>query len=152
MTLEQAVNANCGSDSLLRLRLLSSEGSSSGGDGDGVYPPEPTVIALDGELDASTQDAFRKRIKEVVTTFACVRLVLDLTHLEFLDSHGIPTLVDIDLFLKQQPGGMLVVAGALGQPQRVFGIVQAHQFLTLRSTVAEAIEAIGAIEAIETQT
>lgn len=84
------------------------------------------VVELQGELDVGTQDVLRAHltalINEGVRTF-----VLDLAHLEFVDSTGLAVFVEVDRVLRRL-GGSIALSKAGGQPYKVMeltGILRA---------------------------
>jgi anti-sigma B factor antagonist len=84
------------------------------------------AVELRGELDVGTENVLRAHltalINEGVRTF-----VLDLAHLEFVDSTGLAVFVEMDRVLRRL-GGSLALSKAEGQPYKVMeltGILRA---------------------------
>lgn len=73
--------------------------------------PEQTVAKLSGELDHHAAGELRERIDQAVLQQPCIRLVLDLSGLSFMDSSGIGLIMGRYRLLRSL-GGSLMVQGA----------------------------------------
>jgi anti-anti-sigma factor len=74
-------------------------------------PAEGTVVlAIAGEIDVAHADAVRRAAEPRLGRG--VRLVLDLTDLTYLGSHGIAVLADLDVAARARSGVLVVVTGA----------------------------------------
>lgn len=79
--------------------------------------PHAWQLDVTGDLDAATIDAFDATIDDVIGKGARL-LVLDLTHVEFLDSTGLRGIVRASKLLGDLDG-RLTVAGLSGAAERV---------------------------------
>jgi anti-anti-sigma factor len=57
--------------------------------------PPPARLSVDGELDAAVEDEFFAAVDAAMTDHDIKRLVLDLEHVEFLDSCGLRALLRV---------------------------------------------------------
>ncbi|MEU7812667.1 STAS domain-containing protein [Pseudonocardia sp. NPDC049154] len=74
-------------------------------------PAEGTVVlAIAGEIDVAHADAVRRAAEPRLGRG--VRLVLDLTDLTYLGSHGIAVLAELDVAARARSGVLVVVTGA----------------------------------------
>lgn len=80
-----------------------------------------SVVAFSGYVDAATAEQARQ-IAAVQISSGCKNIIVDLTTVEFLDSHGVGFLVSL-LKRAHQNGGHLFIAGADGQPAAVLNMV-----------------------------
>ena len=79
--------------------------------------PHAWQLDVAGELDAATIGAFDATIDDVIGEGARL-VVLDLTHVEFLDSTGLRAIVRASKLLADRDG-RLTVAGLSGAAERV---------------------------------
>jgi anti-sigma B factor antagonist len=57
--------------------------------------PSTAVLTLRGDVDFFTEDVFRAEAEQLLADDAVQRFVVDLEHVEMLDSSGISLLVDL---------------------------------------------------------
>ncbi len=70
-------------------------------------------VAVKGEIDRDTMPDFREKMEAFLQTFQQMNLVLDLEHLEFINSEGIGYLSDIyNRFVTQNKKIMILKASA----------------------------------------
>lgn len=100
-----------------------------------------TVVVLSGKLDTVTAPAFEKRIREVIGTGA-VRLVLDLSAIEYISSAGLRGLLVMSKLLKEKQGKACLV-GVKGNVRSVFEMSGFLTFLRAEETVESAVAALG---------
>jgi anti-sigma B factor antagonist len=104
-----------------------------------VLPGGYYLLTVDGELDHHTAPQLRAALDEVAFGPGSL-LVIDLTRLTYCDSTGITAMVTAHQ-RAQTAGGFLSLAGLNHELRRVFEIVGLDQYLSIRPTVADAIEA-----------
>lgn len=94
------------------------------------------TIAPHGDLDLATAPALRE---ELVTASAegASLVVLDLEHVEFLDSVGLSVIIGGHKRLQHQ-GGQLHLAGPRSLVRRVLGLTRVDAMIPTYETVAEA--------------
>ena len=100
-----------------------------------------TVVVLTGKLDTVTTPAFEKRIREVIGTGA-VRLVLDLSAIEYISSAGLRGLLVMSKLLKEKQGKACLV-GVKGNVRSVFEMSGFLTFFRAEETVEAAVAALG---------
>ena len=96
------------------------------------------VLALAGELDLYSADAFRTALDEALEDGA-TRLAIDLTSVDFIDSVALGVLANAMKRLRNAGGGLAVISG---NPQivRVFEITGLDRMLVLAPSLNEALE------------
>jgi anti-sigma B factor antagonist len=87
------------------------------------------VLAVGGELDIATAEAFRNQFIEVRDTLLPT-LVVDLNDVTFMDSTGVGMLVAVRRWL-QAHDRRLVLACAGGQPVKILRLVGLDQVCTI---------------------
>jgi anti-sigma B factor antagonist len=100
-----------------------------------------TVVELRGELDIANSEDLRERLRAIRRSHG-ERLILDLSGLEFMDSHGLSVIINCYKAAVAAGGGL-----ALAAPQpivrRTLEITGLHRRITLAATVEEALAAPG---------
>jgi anti-anti-sigma factor len=81
-----------------------------------------TTLSLDGEWDLAQQEATRHAIRAALTRQPA-RVVLDLSHVTFIDSSGIHVVVDLVKRAARLKIGLVIVPGTPAV-QRIFDICQ----------------------------
>lgn len=96
------------------------------------------VLALAGELDLYSADAFRTALDAALEDGA-TRLAIDLTAVDFIDSVALGVLANAMKRLRTAGGGLAVISG---NPQiiRVFEITGLDRMLVLAPSLNEALE------------
>lgn len=87
------------------------------------------VLAVSGELDIATADAFRSEFATVRDTLLPT-LVVDLNEVSFMDSTGVGMLVAVRRWLQAHDRD-LVLACAGGQPVKILRLVGLDQVCTI---------------------
>ena len=82
---------------------------------------EVTVVALDGEIDASNARDVGERLRSALTNHSHA-LVVDLTGTTYIDSAGINVLFALDLELRQRRQHLHLVVGPDSPIARMIGI------------------------------
>lgn len=98
-----------------------------------------TVVGVSGEVDLYTAPKLRERIVELVEQ-GRLRLIVDLEHVEFIDSTGLGILVGALKRVKEREGD-LALAGARRPVLRVLTITGLDGVFRLYETVGEAVAA-----------
>lgn len=100
------------------------------------------VTVVDPELNSFKAAEVNHEIRRLMTSTPGVRnLVIDMGNIEFLDSAGLNTFVDL-LSVVKQTGGRIAVAAATQQVEVLFKLTRLELVFTIRRTVIEAIDAI----------
>ena len=98
-----------------------------------------TVAAVPvDELDAANAGEFKRDIAPVLTSNA--RLVLDLSHLRFVDSSGLGALLSCLRQLSGK-GGDLKLCSMSKQVRALFELVRMHRIFDIYGTQEEAVHA-----------
>jgi anti-sigma B factor antagonist len=102
------------------------------------------VVGVSGELDMATAAGAWAAVSDAIRRRGCRRLVLDVTGVEFLGSHGLQVLADTAAVTTQGGHGPLRVA--VGRRKRVLRPIQLaglDAVLALHGNVEDAIAAPG---------
>ncbi|MEV0621536.1 STAS domain-containing protein [Nonomuraea sp. NPDC050404] len=95
-----------------------------------------TVLALRGSLDDATVDQIEREIRQLGGTGG--RLILEVSHVHFLDDFGVDVLVLLAHHVRRQ-GGLMALVDQRGSICRVLGEAGLEGLLPLFATVAEAV-------------
>ncbi len=96
---------------------------------------------LDGRFDAGGAEDFKQRLAEQVAA-GRRRLVLDLSHVTFMDSGALGAVLGV---LKSvPPPGDLRLAGVTNSVRTVFRLTRLDKVLSLHDDVAAAVASFGA--------
>jgi len=90
-------------------------------------------------IDAANAGAFKSRLLDLVDQ-GNVRLMIDLSSVEFMDSGGLGSLISILKSLGRE--GRIVIIGARGGVLRLFEITRMNTVFTLSSSEEEAMEVL----------
>ncbi|MBA9001564.1 STAS domain-containing protein [Thermomonospora cellulosilytica] len=96
-----------------------------------------TVVRITGELDLATAPRLEEHVTGLTLTRPTLRLVLDMTELQFCDSTGLGTLVALHRRL-DSGGGRLVLVGLHGQPLHLLTRTGLASRLNLRENAEQA--------------
>ncbi|MCE3555390.1 anti-sigma factor antagonist [Pseudonocardia sp. RS11V-5] len=112
-------------------------------DGVRVRTAEPArgtvVLAVAGEIDVAQADAVRRAAEPCLGRG--VRLVLDLSDLTYLGSHGLAVLADLDGAARDRSAALVVVTGAENKAVlRPVALTAMDQVLRLAPTLDAALE------------
>ncbi|HEX7307987.1 STAS domain-containing protein [Lentzea sp.] len=94
------------------------------------------VLAVAGELDIDTVPVLSARLDSDVSG---AHAVLDLAHLQFMDSTGLALVLDWHRRLAEA-GGQLRIASAQAPVRRLFELADVAEVLSLHSSVDEAVQ------------
>lgn len=99
-----------------------------------------TVVRVPGEfLDASTVKAFKEGIGRVIDGGAD-KVVLDMSHLQFVDSSGLGAILSC-LRKLNSAGGDLKLIGMTRPVRALFELVRMHRIMDIYDTETEALRA-----------
>jgi anti-sigma B factor antagonist len=98
------------------------------------------VIPVD-ELDASNASDLKRNIAPVLE--ANTKVVIDLSHLQFVDSSGLGAMLSCLRQLSSK-GGDLKLCGMTRQVRVIFELVRMHRIFDIFSTKEEAVRAFHA--------
>jgi anti-sigma B factor antagonist len=98
---------------------------------------EHAVVELRGELDVANSDELRERLSAIRRTHG-ERLVLDLTGLEFMDSHGLSVIINC-YKAAVAAGGGLTLAAPRPVVRRTLEVTGLHRRIAVVGTVEEAL-------------
>jgi anti-sigma B factor antagonist len=96
------------------------------------------LVALAGELDLYSADAFRGALDDALTDGA-TRLVIDLGEVDFIDSVALGVLANAMKRLRALGGGLAVISGNQ-QIVRVFEITGLDRLVVIAPSLPEALE------------
>jgi anti-sigma B factor antagonist len=96
------------------------------------------VVALAGELDLYSADAFRDALEDALEDGA-TRLIIDLGEVDFIDSVALGVLANAMKRLRAAGGGLGVVSGNQ-QIVRVFEITGLDRLVVIAPSLADALE------------
>lgn len=98
---------------------------------------DQAVITFRGQMDAATVQQIKPALQQALSVDAA-RIIVDLSKVEFLDSHGVGLFVSL-LKRAHMNRGRLILAGADGQPAAVLLMVGFNgELVSYCKTVAEA--------------
>lgn len=104
--------------------------------------PEYTLLRFSGNVDAYSVEKTRPEVLSSVPETAA-NIIIDLTKVEFLDSHGVGMLVSL-LKRSHKNNGKTFFAGAAPQPLSVLKMVGFNNtIVTYTQNAQEAISLIG---------
>ena len=96
------------------------------------------VLSLAGEVDVANTPQVRDTALQLVSA-GVVRLVIDLSATEYMDSAGLGTLVGLHKRLIER-GGALLLAGPKPRVKRLLDITGLDQILAVHGDVAAALK------------
>ena len=96
------------------------------------------VIDLAGELDAYTSARFRETMIDLIDNGAG-SLVVSMDHVEYIDSSGLATLVEI-LKNFRNYGGKLKLCNLSNKVQSLFEITKLEKLFDIKDTEEEAVK------------
>jgi anti-sigma B factor antagonist len=96
-----------------------------------------TVLALTGQLDASTAPRLKQEVI-AMTEAPRLRVAVDLSALTLIDSSGVGVLISLFKRARAQ-GGTVHFAGLNAQPKEIFRLLRLDRSLDLALTLADAL-------------
>ena len=97
-----------------------------------------TVLHVKGNLDADSVASFKKTAYKLVEE-GCHRLVLDCSHLDFVDSMGLGAMISLLRRVRTHKGD-LKVAGLNQEVRSVFEITRLHHLFEISNDSKTAVE------------
>ena len=94
------------------------------------------TVALTGEVDLNSSPQLRSRLLELIESHVG-RLILDLAGVDYMDSSGVGTIVELKRKLERR-GGQVVLARLQPRVRSVFEITQLDKFFTIVNDLDEA--------------
>ena len=79
------------------------------------------IVTLSGELDQLSADGVRREVDALIDEYRPRRLVLEVSHLEFMDSSGIGMVIGRYKVMRSA-GGSVAVRGARGAVEKIFAV------------------------------
>lgn len=99
------------------------------------------ITPLQENLDAKNSSAFKEEVLKLLQSTGILKVIIDLTHLQFIDSSGLGVLLSLQRSLQAQKGVLKLVH--LNKPIRtMFEIVSMHRVLEIFPTLDEALQSI----------
>lgn len=98
-----------------------------------------TVVAASGEIDVAAAPDLRTKLTDLVSEGA-VRLVLDLDHVDFIDSTGLGVLVGAVRRARAAEGDVVVVTSN-PRVRKVFDVTGLDEVFTIADSVDDAVAA-----------
>ena len=99
---------------------------------------DASVVQVNGEVDMHSSPELHVLLRQVCEDRP-TKLVVDLSRVEYMDSSGIGTLVEIFRRVKGFHGNMVLVS-LQPRVRGVFEITKLDKFFTIRNSVAEALQ------------
>jgi anti-sigma B factor antagonist len=98
------------------------------------------IITLQGiRLDAVNASLFKNNALKLIQRTGLSKVVMDLSHVQFIDSSGLGALLAIQRSLNKQ-GGALKLAHLNKNIQTMFEIVSMHRILDIFPTIEDTIK------------
>ena len=98
-----------------------------------------TVLTATGTIDYENSDTLRSVFESVLAGAGNPRVVLDLEHVEAVDSTGLALLIAADGWTRDR-GGWLRLARPADQVRRLIGTTNLDRRLSLYPSLAEALD------------
>jgi anti-sigma B factor antagonist len=98
-----------------------------------------TILRPMGEIDLSRAPALRHRLSEVQRGRPG-RLIIDLSHVPYMDSSGVATLVEA-MQVARRAGGRLVLCALQERVRSIFEIARLDMIFTIVGSPADALAA-----------
>jgi anti-sigma B factor antagonist len=99
---------------------------------------EVVILALTGQITFSEADAVRERIRALAAT-SRLKMVLDLTHVHYIDSTGLGALVTGYTSLRSQ-GGTLKLVNPSKRNLELLLVTQLHTVFEVFNAVQDAVD------------
>ncbi len=100
--------------------------------------PDITVIACSGRFTLGTRLSETEAMVQTMIDQGVRKLVLDLTHVDFVDSAGLGIIMRVSGEMHEQ-GGQLRIAGPHEQVQRLFDVTRTAAILSVDPNVEASI-------------
>jgi anti-sigma B factor antagonist len=96
-------------------------------------PDGPRVLRLTGPLTLSTVPEFQSKVRNDRS----INLILDFTHVPYVDSIGMGTLVDVNI-RHRRDGGSVALVGTSDRVRSVLKLARVDRFFRFFDSLAEA--------------
>ena len=103
------------------------------------------VLAVVGELELATAPRLRQRVVGLVGD-DCAHIILDLTHVDFVDSVGLGVVVGA-LKRARSRGGDVVVVGAAARVRALFEVTRLDEIIALFVDLPAALAELAFVDA-----
>lgn len=107
------------------------------------FEPDITGVSCAGRFTLGTRLSETEMLINALIRQGTRKLVLDLTHVEFVDSAGLGIIMRIFAEIEQH-GGQFRIAGAKEQVRRLFEITHTRSILTVDPDLATAVRGLQA--------
>jgi anti-anti-sigma factor len=108
------------------------------------YRGDICILRLEGRF-ATGQDSLYLHTKaEELKTSGCVKVLVDFTRVDYVDSTGIGFLIGIYTSVKKSPVGQFALANANRRVREVLELTRLAQIIQIYPNEAAALEALGA--------
>jgi anti-sigma B factor antagonist len=101
--------------------------------------PDATVVRLTGEVDLRTSPQLRARFLELIEERPR-RIILDLTNVDYIDSSGVGTVVELKRRAMRNESKVVLV-GLQRRVRSLFEITRLDKFFTITDSIDEARQA-----------
>jgi len=99
--------------------------------------PSPTVYSPSGAIDLHVSPELRASLRTIIDEQKPKRLVVDLSHVPYIDSSGIAVLIGAMQSLEHE-GGVFLLAGAQDGVRMIFESAKLDQYFRLFPDVESA--------------
>lgn len=100
-----------------------------------------TVIRCEGSLDANTVSDFKKETLQLLNS-GSVKIIIDGSKLDFVDSMGLGSLISLLRKVKQQDGDVMI-ANLTDDVKTIFEITRLHKLFRVFDNIEEACREFG---------
>lgn len=98
---------------------------------------DTTILRPVGEIDLSRAPSLRQHISEVQSSKPA-RLIIDLTHVPYMDSSGVATLVEA-MQVARRNGGKIILSAMQERVKSIFEIARLDMVFTIVGSTEEAL-------------
>lgn len=98
------------------------------------------IRVAEDRIDAAGAIQFKERMRDLIQ-MPCVRVILDLSQVHFLDSSGLGAVVAVMKLL--QPDRKLELSGLTPTVEKVFRLTRMDSIFTIHSALAEGLRNAG---------
>jgi len=102
--------------------------------------PGYAVLSVTGDVDAGTEQHFRDALTSVLT-HGVLRIVVDLSRVDFMSSAGIGVVMGVRRVLSDA-GGSVVLASPHGQVAQVLSMTGVAEVIPVTASLADAVAAL----------
>ncbi len=105
--------------------------------------PDITVVELTGKVALGRESQRIETIVDELIKNGQLRVILDMTAVDYIDSAGIGLVALSSGKLKESGGKLIVVAPEGGRVLHLLKMTQIHLIITVCPTLADAVQALG---------